>query len=247
MNDSFRTNVFVRFHPETIAAACIYLAARMCKVPLPNHGVPWWTLISHTTLREIRVICGEILRLYQRAKPDADRLEQTVSLLKKAQQEAKLKLKSGLVVGGGGGNTTPNQANSSRPATPSKISPYSAALAVEDQKNKADTVINGFKRKLKERNRSPSRSPSRSPRNSRKRGRPLPKNYRDRSRSNGRHRDHKPSKSKSKKRSRSPRSRSRSYERSGKKYRSRSRSRNRHRNSGRRVSRSRSRDRYSRR
>jgi len=32
MNDSFRTNVFVRFHPETIAAACIYLAARMLKV-----------------------------------------------------------------------------------------------------------------------------------------------------------------------------------------------------------------------
>ena len=32
MNDSFRTNVFVRFHPETIAAACIYLAARVLKV-----------------------------------------------------------------------------------------------------------------------------------------------------------------------------------------------------------------------
>ena len=28
MNDSFRTDVFVRFQPETIACACIYLAVR---------------------------------------------------------------------------------------------------------------------------------------------------------------------------------------------------------------------------
>lgn len=32
MNDSFRTNVFVRFNPETIASACIYLAARQLQV-----------------------------------------------------------------------------------------------------------------------------------------------------------------------------------------------------------------------
>ena len=32
MNDSFRTDVFVRFDPETIACACIFLAARQLKV-----------------------------------------------------------------------------------------------------------------------------------------------------------------------------------------------------------------------
>lgn len=32
MNDSFRTNVFVRYYPETIACACIYLAARQLQV-----------------------------------------------------------------------------------------------------------------------------------------------------------------------------------------------------------------------
>lgn len=32
MNDSFRTDVFVRFQPETIACACIYLAARQLQV-----------------------------------------------------------------------------------------------------------------------------------------------------------------------------------------------------------------------
>jgi len=34
MNDSFRTNVFVRFRPETIACACIYLASRNLQVKL---------------------------------------------------------------------------------------------------------------------------------------------------------------------------------------------------------------------
>lgn len=32
MNDSFRTDVFVRWHPETIACACIWLAARQLQV-----------------------------------------------------------------------------------------------------------------------------------------------------------------------------------------------------------------------
>ena len=32
MNDSLRTDVFVRFSPEIIACACIFLAARVVKV-----------------------------------------------------------------------------------------------------------------------------------------------------------------------------------------------------------------------
>lgn len=32
MNDSLRTNVFVKFQPETIACACIFLAARALQV-----------------------------------------------------------------------------------------------------------------------------------------------------------------------------------------------------------------------
>lgn len=34
MNDTLRTNVFVRFQPETIACACIYLAARALQVSI---------------------------------------------------------------------------------------------------------------------------------------------------------------------------------------------------------------------
>lgn len=36
MNDSLRTNVFVRFQPETIACACIYLAARALQVSVTH-------------------------------------------------------------------------------------------------------------------------------------------------------------------------------------------------------------------
>ena len=37
MNDSLRTNVFVRFSPETIACVCISLAARQLKVHITTH------------------------------------------------------------------------------------------------------------------------------------------------------------------------------------------------------------------
>ena len=39
MNDALRTNVFVRYQPETIACACIFLSARQLKVKcvLPLH------------------------------------------------------------------------------------------------------------------------------------------------------------------------------------------------------------------
>lgn len=39
MNDSFRTNVFVRFLPETIACACIYLAARQLQVKIMSEYI----------------------------------------------------------------------------------------------------------------------------------------------------------------------------------------------------------------
>lgn len=35
MNDSLRTDIFVRYSPETIACSCIYLSARLLQVGLP--------------------------------------------------------------------------------------------------------------------------------------------------------------------------------------------------------------------
>ena len=66
MNDSFRTDVFVRFSPETIACACIYLAARKLQISLPNCP-PWWLLMGADEA-EMQRISKTILSLYNRKK-----------------------------------------------------------------------------------------------------------------------------------------------------------------------------------
>uniref|UniRef100_A0A3P8ZRQ6 Uncharacterized protein n=1 Tax=Esox lucius TaxID=8010 RepID=A0A3P8ZRQ6_ESOLU len=91
MNDSLRTNVFVRFQAETIACACIYLAARALQMPLPSR--PHWYLLFGATEEEIKEICITTLRLYTRKKPNYDHLEKEVEKRKMALQEAKLKAK----------------------------------------------------------------------------------------------------------------------------------------------------------
>uniref|UniRef100_A0A663MDM7 Cyclin L1 n=2 Tax=Athene cunicularia TaxID=194338 RepID=A0A663MDM7_ATHCN len=91
MNDSLRTNVFVRFQPETIACACIYLAARALQIPLPTR--PHWFLLFGTTEEEIQEICLTTLKLYTRKKPNYEFLDKEVEKRKMALQEAKLKAK----------------------------------------------------------------------------------------------------------------------------------------------------------
>lgn len=66
MNDSLRTDVFVRYQPETVACACIYLTARKLKLPLPKH--PSWFSIFGANEEEIRDISMRILKLYTRPK-----------------------------------------------------------------------------------------------------------------------------------------------------------------------------------
>ncbi|XP_013790464.1 cyclin-L1-like [Limulus polyphemus] len=105
MNDSLRSDVFVRYHPESIACACIYLSARLLQIPLPSK--PAWYLIFGVIEKDIKDICLTILALYTRRKSDPDRLEKIVDELKKAQLEAKLQAK------GISGNTTPILNNAS--------------------------------------------------------------------------------------------------------------------------------------
>jgi transcription initiation factor TFIIIB Brf1 subunit/transcription initiation factor TFIIB len=66
MNDSLRTDVFVRYQPETVACACIYLASRKLNIPLPK--VPAWFSIFHVSEEDIQDVCFRILRLYHRPK-----------------------------------------------------------------------------------------------------------------------------------------------------------------------------------
>lgn len=66
MNDSLRTDVFVRYQPEVIACACIYLTARKLRLPLPKNPA-WYTLFGVQEL-EIKDVCLRLLRLYSRPK-----------------------------------------------------------------------------------------------------------------------------------------------------------------------------------
>ena len=91
MNDSLRTDVFVRFSPETIACACIYLSARKLGIVLPKR--PAWYVLFGCVEADLKDICIRILRLYNRAKPDADLLDRTVSELQQSYQQQRLKSK----------------------------------------------------------------------------------------------------------------------------------------------------------
>uniref|UniRef100_A0A8D0SXV3 Cyclin L2 n=2 Tax=Sus scrofa TaxID=9823 RepID=A0A8D0SXV3_PIG len=180
MNDSLRTDVFVRFQPESIACACIYLAARTLEIPLPNR--PHWFLLFGATEEEIQEICLKILQLYTRKKVDLTQLESEVEKRRHALDEAKAQAK-GLLPGGGGGGGTQVLESASRfspapkPGSPqegkgNKPSPLSAKNARRRtegaKKAKADSPVNGLPKGRGSRSRSGSheqsysRSPSRS-------------------------------------------------------------------------------------
>lgn len=87
MNDALRTDVFMRFPPETIACACIYLTARKIGLPLPNN--PHWFLLFKVTEEDIREVSIRILQLYKRPKVNPEELESKVDLLRKVYQANK--------------------------------------------------------------------------------------------------------------------------------------------------------------
>ncbi|CAH8588479.1 unnamed protein product [Dicrocoelium dendriticum] len=106
MNDSLRTDLFVRYLPEAIACACIYLAACNLGIPLPRHPA-WWEMftVDDESVREIS-LC--LLRLYARPKPNVTEIESELSKLRKNLMEAKereVELKKQAQAG----STPPNQ------------------------------------------------------------------------------------------------------------------------------------------
>lgn len=93
MNDSLRTDVFVRYNPESIACACIYLTARKINLPLPNN--PTWYGVFKVSEDDILDISYKIMELYRRPKPNAEELDQAVEKLKKVYDDIKNKSKPG--------------------------------------------------------------------------------------------------------------------------------------------------------
>ncbi|XP_053307653.1 cyclin-L2 isoform X2 [Spea bombifrons] len=203
MNDSLRTDVFVRFNPETIACACIYLAARTLEIPLPNR--PHWFLLFGASEEDIREICLQIIKLYSRKKADLAALESKVEKRKQSLEEAKAKAKGLLPDGTPRLDTAPEFSPSSKNDSPKEgKSSKSSPLHVNLLKN-VKRKIDGTKRPQ-----------SSSPVNGITKGRD--------SRSGSRNRDQSYSRSHS--RSVSPKRKSESYSTSsGSKSRSNSRSR----------------------
>ncbi|XP_060665205.1 cyclin-L1 [Drosophila nasuta] len=213
MNDSLRTDVFMRYTPEAIACACIYLSARKLNIPLP-HSPPWFG-IFRVPMANITDICYRVMELYTRAKPVVEKLEAAVEELKKRYIDARNKTKEA--------NTPP-------------------AVITVDRNNGSHNAWGGFiqravplptekspKKDSRSRSRSRSRTQSRTPR-SRSRSRSPSRERqkkshrerdrereRERERDRDRERDHRD-------RSRSSRSRSRSLPKHKKKSRHYSRS-----------------------
>ena len=87
MNDSLRTTVFLRYSPETIAAACIFLAARVLSIPLPKN--PGWWEVFGCCIEEIEAISLSILELYQTRLPSTEEMKQEVGRAREALEEKK--------------------------------------------------------------------------------------------------------------------------------------------------------------
>jgi cyclin L len=63
LNDSFRTNVCLKFKPEVIATACIYMASKRLGLNLPENP-PWYELFD-TTKEQCLEIYEKIEELYK--------------------------------------------------------------------------------------------------------------------------------------------------------------------------------------
>ncbi|XP_033113720.1 cyclin-L1-like [Anneissia japonica] len=164
MNDCLRTDVFVRYAPETIACSCIYLSARQLDVPLPNNP-PWYDLLN-TNEEELQQIAITILALYTRKKRTYEELDKIVEKCKMNMQEAKLKAK-GISADTASTTATPTSfsPSNSRPGTP-KPAHNSPGLPnsykVHKNRLKNDEARPGSDGSYKEKNGRPERRGNRS-------------------------------------------------------------------------------------
>ncbi|XP_049780285.1 cyclin-L1 isoform X3 [Schistocerca nitens] len=207
MNDSLRTDVFVRYQPETVACACIYLTSRRLGIPLPKS--PAWYSLFRVEEKDIQDVCMRILRLYARKKPNSEELERRVEELRKQYQEARLKARGTNSTGTGGG------AGSNSPGSPSRARHTSPRWGGFISRNNH----NSEKHRSRSRTRSPSHSPppSKHSKKSKKTSRSNHSSDKHRSRSRTRSPSHSPppvkhKKSKASREKTRHRSRSRSHE-----------------------------------
>uniref|UniRef100_F6XX66 Cyclin-L1 n=1 Tax=Ciona intestinalis TaxID=7719 RepID=F6XX66_CIOIN len=148
MNDSLRTTVFVRYTPETIACACIYMAARVLQVPLPNQ--PHWFCLFNATEEDIQQICMDLMRLYQHKKATHDELEKQVDIRRKFLQQEKAK-----------DNASPKRDDKKRPSSLSRDHRSDAGDSRSRKRTHHSTDNAHERTRHKRRERSPSISKDR--------------------------------------------------------------------------------------
>jgi hypothetical protein len=68
MNDSMRTLACVRYRPEVIASAAIFMAAEKLGIAMHEEPTPWWTLFD-ANLDEMEHVCWMLTRLYENPTP----------------------------------------------------------------------------------------------------------------------------------------------------------------------------------
>lgn len=202
MNDSLRTDVFVRYEPEVIACACIYLTARKLHLPLPTD--PAWFSVFGADEETIKSICVTILRLYKRPKINIIELEQKVEEVRKVYQEKKLK-ERGITQN----EEKPSPKKDSPKSPDGSHNAWGGFISRSGNHNAPNEKKRSVSPKLRKRERSRSRSRKQRKSRSRSRRRSISKERRNKLRD----------RSKNRSRSRSPRKSHKSNDRGSKDHR----------------------------
>lgn len=152
INDSLRTDIFVRYQPETIATACIYLSARKLNIALPKK--PSWYSILNVEEDDIRDCCYRIICLYQRTKPNQEELEKICDNLKAAIDKKKKQAREAAdrLLEGSGVNSPSSQAPS--PVRKDKQEDNNKGPADGDRSRSRSIERNKKKKKHRQRERS---------------------------------------------------------------------------------------------
>ncbi|CAI2353915.1 unnamed protein product [Caenorhabditis sp. 36 PRJEB53466] len=96
MNDGLRTDIFMRYKPETIACSCIFLAARTVENPIALPSTPFhWFEAFDTSDRDVEAIALQLVKVYARRRiPNWPRIKAELETLRNAKNAEKAAVKA---------------------------------------------------------------------------------------------------------------------------------------------------------
>jgi len=183
MNDSLRTDVFVRYPPETIAVACIYLSARKLKEPLPKN--PSWFDVLGVEEDDIKDCCYRMICLYNRKKKSIEELEGVVEDRKNQRKKMEEEKRAARNLTSSSLNTPAQSSPNSRAVSPSGKSQETTTSEAEKSHQNGKNGGNGSDKSIDPEDRSPPRHKSKKHKHHKQRSRSRSNSfddYRDRER-----------------------------------------------------------------